>query len=204
MQEIHIGNSLLKKKTWRVHGDIIFRENENYYKISNYDQMPPFLMNIVSSSDLWMFISSNGALTAGRKNPDHALFPYYTDDRIHDSYDITGNKTIVFVNTGEKKFLWEPFSQAYSGFYNIQRNIYKNITGNKLIFEEVNLDLSVTYQYSWMNCDRFGFIKKSKILNNGKENITLNILDGIQNILPSGTDRKFQLEYSTLLDGYKK
>ncbi len=203
-QEIHIGNNLLKENTGQVHGDILFIENENYYKITCYDKMPPFLMNIVSSTDLWMFISSNGALTAGRKNPDHALFPYYTDDRIHDSYDITGNKTVVLVNKDGKLFLWEPFSNTYSGLYNIQRNIYKNISGNKLIFEEINHDLSVTYKYSWLNCDRFGFVKKSKILNNNNEKIQVNILDGIQNILPSSTDRKFQLEYSTLLDGYKK
>jgi hypothetical protein len=67
-------------------------------------------MNIVSDSDLWMFISSNGALTAGRKNPDRALFPYYTDDRIHDSNGITGSKTILLVTINEKTFLWEPFS----------------------------------------------------------------------------------------------
>lgn len=72
--------------------------------------MSPFLMNIVSDSDLWMFISSNGALTAGRRNPDQALFPYYTDDRIHDSRDITGSKTVVFVTKEDNLFLWEPFS----------------------------------------------------------------------------------------------
>ena len=62
---------------------------------SNYDAMPPFLMSLVSDSDHWLFISSNGALTAGRRDPDHALFPYYTDDRIHDSQDQTGGKTIA-------------------------------------------------------------------------------------------------------------
>ncbi len=204
VKNIYIGKSILQESTQQVQGEITLKENENFYKISNFDRMPPFLMNIVSSSDLWMFISSNGALTAGRKNPDHALFPYYTDDRIHDSHDITGSKTIVFIEKEDKFILWEPFSQDYRGVYNIQRNIYKNITGNKLIFEEINFDLSISYQYSWLNCDKFGFIKKSKILNNNSDPILINILDGIQNILPYGADRKFQLEYSTLLDGYKK
>lgn len=201
---IHIGDFILDTEKKAVKGEIVTIENELYYKISNYDKMPPFLMNIVSNSDLWMFISSNGSLTAGRRNPDHALFPYYTDDKIHDSQDITGNKTIIFVKIGSDVYLWEPFSLRYKGVYKTENNIYKNIVGNKLIFEEVNLDLSVSFQYSWQNCDRFGFIKKSKIVNNSSDSIFINILDGIQNILPSGTDRKFQLEYSTLLDGYKK
>ena len=203
-KNIYVGNSILQESIQEIHGEIILQEDENYYRISNYDRMPPFLMNVVSSSDLWMFISSNGALTAGRKNPDSALFPYYTDDRIHDSFDITGSKTIVLIKKDDKFFLWEPFSQAYRGLYNIRRNIYKNISGNKLIFEEINFDLSISYQYSWLNCDRFGFIKKSKILNNNNDSVLINILDGIRNILPYGADRKFQLEYSTLLDGYKK
>mgnify|MGYP000358422793 CR=1 FL=1 len=32
------------------------------------------------------------ALTAGRRHPDCALFPYYTDDRLHDGWDTTGGK----------------------------------------------------------------------------------------------------------------
>ena len=53
---------------------------ETYYKIQSVDRMRPFFMSIVSHSDHWMFIASNGGLSAGRKNSDFALFPYYTDD----------------------------------------------------------------------------------------------------------------------------
>ena len=56
--------------------------NETYYKISNVDRMRPFFMSIVSNSKHWMFISSNGGLSAGRTNSNNALFPYYTDDKI--------------------------------------------------------------------------------------------------------------------------
>ena len=40
--------------------DIITIEDEQFYKISNCDKMRPFFMSIVSDSDHWMFISSNG------------------------------------------------------------------------------------------------------------------------------------------------
>jgi hypothetical protein len=40
-----------------------------------------------------MFISSNGGLAAG-KDSDNALFPYYSDDKITEGFDITGSKTI--------------------------------------------------------------------------------------------------------------
>jgi hypothetical protein len=69
-------------------------EGENFFCISNYDEMRPFFMSVVSDSHHWMFISSNGGLSAGRKNAEHALFPYYTADKITESYDTTGSKSI--------------------------------------------------------------------------------------------------------------
>ena len=80
-----------------VEMNIISIEGEVFYHISNNDAMRPFFMSIVSDSNHWMFISSNGGLTAGRKNAEFALFPYYTDDKITEFADITGSKTIFQV-----------------------------------------------------------------------------------------------------------
>ncbi|NQT24111.1 hypothetical protein HQ585_02025 [candidate division KSB1 bacterium] len=187
-----------------VTGNYVEIHGEQFYQISNYDVMQPFFMSLVSDSDHWMFISSNGGLTAGRKNPDNALFPYYTDDRIHDAQDQTGSKTIVLLSNQDQTCLWEPFSNRYQGVYSLQRNLFKNIPGNKLIFEEVNTDLGLTFRTAWMNSERFGFVKRSTLLNHNDQTVQINIVDGIQNILPFGINRRFQLEYSTLADGYKK
>lgn len=56
--------------------------------------MRPFFMSVVSDSHHWMFISSNGALTAGRKDAEYALFPYYTADKVTESFDSTGAKLV--------------------------------------------------------------------------------------------------------------
>ncbi|MFC1569156.1 hypothetical protein ACFL4L_02870 [bacterium] len=201
---MYLGKQELHQDQKTVKSEIVTVGKETFTKISNVNMMPPFFMSIVSDSDCWMFISSSGALTAGRRNPDQALFPYYTDDRIHDMHDISGSKTIILVKIKETTYLWEPFSQRYEGAYEIERNLYKNIIGNQLIFEERNIDLSVSFQYAWLNSDVFGWIKRSRVINHSSELIDIQILDGIQNILPYGVDQKFQLEYSTLLDGYKK
>jgi len=203
-KKIHIGSLALDKTQKFTKGNIVTLNSDKYYKIFNYDLMPPFFMNIVSNSDLWMFISSNGALTAGRRNPDNSIFPYYTDDQIHDSNENTGSKTIVLVEKEDKTFIWEPFSSQYDGIYEINRNIYKNLISNHVVFEEINSDLNISFQYTWFNCDKYGFVKKSQILNNNPGSVKINILDGIQNILPSDVNQRLQLEYSTLIDGYKK
>ncbi len=120
-----------------------------YYKIENFDTLEPFFISIVSSSDHWLFIASTGGISAGRASPEHALFPYYTVDKITENNENTGNKAILFVRRGDQTSLWEPLSDRQKGLYKIQRNIYKNIAGTAIIFEEINLDLKLTYRYAW-------------------------------------------------------
>ncbi|PXX98059.1 hypothetical protein DF185_17165 [Marinifilum breve] len=201
---IYLGNTNLNCSGAEIKGEFVELNNEKFYKISNSDQMADFFMSIVSDSDHWMFISSNGSLSAGRKNRDNALFPYYTVDKIHDFKGITGSKTLFLVEKEEKTFLWEPFAKNLNEVYKIQRNLYKSIYGNKIIFEEVNLDLGIEFQYAWYNSEKFGFVRKSKVKNISGNKLNAEVLDGIQNIIPYGFDYAFQSEYSNLLDAYKK
>jgi hypothetical protein len=204
MRHTFVAEAPLQHDAAVVLGSLVEWGGERYYRITQFDAMPPFFMSLVSDSDHWLFISSNGALTAGRKDPDHALFPYYTDDRIHDSHDQTGSKTILRVHGAEKTWLWEPFSQRYEGLYRITRNLYKSAYGNKILFEEVNHDLGLAFHYEWMNGERFGFIRRATLRNQGGATVMVELLDGIQNVLPCGLGRRFQMEYSTLGDGYKR
>jgi hypothetical protein len=185
-------------------GSIVFVEGEDFYQIADYDRLRPFFMTVVSSGDHWMFISSNGGLTAGRRNPDLALFPYYTDDKIRDMADVTGSKTVLRVRRNGRSDVWEPLYEKAAGAWRVRRNLYKNFSGNKLIFEEINETLALTFRYGWFNSDRFGFIRRAWLINSGKASTQIEVLDGLQNIMPCGTTSQFNLEYSTLLDAYKR
>jgi len=184
--------------------DFLKINGEGYYKISNSDSMRPFFMSIVSDSNHWMFISSNGALTAGRKNAEFALFPYYTDDKITESSEITGSKSIFLVKQYNETRIWEPFSSRYEGLYKVTRNLYKNQYGNKVMFEEVNHDLQLTFRYQWSSSNRFGFIKKSTVINHNESSISISFFDGIQNIMPYGVSSDLQNQSSNLVDAYKR
>lgn len=177
---------------------------DNYFKISDSDTLRPFFMSIVSDSDHWMFISSNGGLSAGRKNADYALFPYYTDDKITESVDITGSKSIFLVHQGDTPQIWEPFSSRYEGLHRTSRNLYKHIFGNKIIFEEINHDLQLSFQVEWNSSDRFGFVRKSRLINHAAAEVTVALVDGIQNILPCGVPSSLQNSASNLVDAYKR
>jgi len=179
-------------------------DDEMYYKISNSEGMRPFFMSIVSDSNHWMFISSNGGLTAGRKNAEYALFPYYTDDKITESADITGNKSIFRVYKNGQEYMWEPLAIRSLGRYNTSQNLYKNKYGNKIIFEEINHDLQLTFRYQWSSSNFFGFVKKSKLINTSKESVNVSFLDGIQNVMPASIGSDIQNQSSNLVDAYKR
>src|ERR1051326_6201835 len=94
-----------------VTGQLVTVEDELFYRIANYDQLRPFFMTLVSASDQWMLLSSTGGLTAGRRNPDLALFPYDTDDKLEDAAEITGSKTLLIVQDEIEQRLWEPLDR---------------------------------------------------------------------------------------------
>ncbi len=179
-------------------------DEEIFYKISDVDEMRPFFMSIVSDSDHWMFIASNGGVSAGRKDAQHALFPYYTDDKITDSAETTGSKSIFLVNKNSKGYLWEPFSERGEGKFNITRNLYKSKFGNKIVFEEINADLGLCFQYQWSSSNQYGFVRKSNFINLSNIEVTVRLLDGLQNILPFGVGSDLQNSASNLADAYKR
>jgi len=179
-------------------------EGELFYKIHHSDSLRPFFISIVSDTNHWMFISSNGGLTAGRKNSEYALFPYYTDDKITESAEITGSKTIIALNREGERKLWEPFSDTYRGVYRYTRNLYKSEAGNSILFEEINHDLELCFRYRWSSSALHGFVRRSELINQGSWVAEIELIDGIQNILPYGVPSGLQNTSSNLVDAYKK
>jgi len=203
-KKVYLGKQELNFKKNEVKGFYTELDGEDYFKIENFDQMRPFFMTIVSSTDHWLFISSYGALSAGRGNSDRSIFPYYTDDKIIDSQGITGSKSILRIHLDDKIYLWEPFAWKGIEAYDVSRSIYKNREGSRIIFEEINHDLGLCFRYGWMFTEEYGIVKRSEIFNQSEDSVMIEILDGATNILPYGVDSKLQNERSTLVDAYKR
>jgi len=203
---VFIGDTPIHRPALQVTGEFVSLLGELYYKISHSDAMPPFFMSIVSGADHWLFISSSGGLTAGRVHTDRALFPYYTEDKLTDNSENTGAKTILRVTRGAQTWLWEPFSIRQQGLYLTERNLYKNIPGTALIFEEINHALELVFRYAWRTSERFGFIKTAWLRETSrlKTPCEVELLDGLQNILPANVAAATQNAYSCLLDAYKR
>ena len=171
-----------------ISGEFIDIQVERFYLIRNVDKMAPFFISLVSASDHWLYISSNGGLTAGRVSPETALFPYVTVDKIHESSAHSGSKTLVRASIDDIEHEWEPFNMEHDGRYHINRHLYKNELGNKLYFEEINHDLRLVFRYNWMTSDQYGFDRKCELENFSEKPVKIDMVDGLQNILASCSD----------------
>jgi len=187
----------------QVRGEFVDLAGERYYAIRNVDQIPPFFISVVSNDDHWLFASSTGGLTAGRVSPRSALFPYITVDKIHESTTHTGSRTLLRVDRGLGPELWEPFNREQVGRFDVTRNVYKNTLGNKLCFEEINHDLDLAFRYTWMTSRQYGFVRQCELENLGDRDVRVDLLDGLQNILPADTPLFTQTNVSNLVDAYK-
>lgn len=198
------GGGTLRLMEPKVSGEYVDLLGESYYCIRHYDTMPPFFMSIISSANHWLFISSTGGLTAGRIDAESGLFPYYTDDKVTENISNTGPVACLFVKRGGQMTRWEPFVAPASDARACTRNLYKNVAGDRLIFEEINHMLGLTYRYAWRTSDRSGFVRTVWLQNNLATPCCVRLLDGVRNILPYGATTALQTTMSNLLNAYKR
>lgn len=174
-------------------------EGERFICINALETIPTFFVSMISAQDHWFFTATNGALSAGRGSPGNSLFPYYTVDKIINNSNCTGPQTLIKV--ADK--VWEPFKSSSERIFSIGRKIYKSINGDTLIFEEVNHDLNLTFSYTWSTSEKYGFIRRSKLVNSSESAVEITIIDGLSDFLASGVDDRTHLAYSCLTDAYK-
>ena len=187
-----------------VFGSFVSIGGQDFYQILNYDQMPPFLMSIVSSSDHWMYVSSTGGLTAGRIRAENCLFPYDTEDKMHDCHRHTGPVTLIrYREEASDWVVWQPFNDNISDTSSRTRRLLKHVAGDEVIFEEKHEPLGLIFRYSWRNSSEYGFIRTATLENCSQDEIEVEILDGLQNIWPGGVSLATYQNSSCLVDAYK-
>ncbi|HAE22607.1 MAG TPA: hypothetical protein DCG47_09845, partial [Spirochaetaceae bacterium] len=178
-------------------------DTQGFYTVNGTQTMNEFFMSLVSAGNHWMFISSRGALTAGRIAADHALFPYETVDKIMAGRGQNGTRSLIRLNGRGKSVVWEPYADWPQAFWRIWRSVSKNFTGSTVRFVEDNLDLSLRFSWSWSFSHKRGFIRTACVQNLGKEPASIDLADGLLNLMNGGVSRRVQSELSCLSDAYK-
>jgi hypothetical protein len=165
--------------------DFVTRDGQRYLRLAPVDGLPPFFMNIVSDGDGWLFAGSHGALTAGRVDPDRALFPYQTVDKILARPDSGGPLSVFLVRQRGRWRLWEPW-QASGAAYRLQRVLLKHVVGTELVYEETNLDLGLRFSWSISSCAEFGLVRRCRLEALGSTPVRVRYLDGWHQLIAPG------------------
>jgi hypothetical protein len=172
------------------------------YRISPLDDLDPFLMTVVSNSDLWMFLSSTGGLTAGRVEAERCIFPYETDDRLHLLSGRVGPITVLRVTQPSGTTVWEPFTTRAP---HTRRSLLKSVLGNAVIFEEQHLELGLTLRYRWAPSDRFGWVRTATLTADADcDPCSIEVVDGLLDVMPWGIGVAFQQSLSNLANAYRR
>ncbi|WP_456819936.1 hypothetical protein [Cellulomonas sp. URHB0016] len=180
-------------------------DGRRFYRITAYDELPPFFMTLIGASDLWLFISSTGGVTAGREESDRALFPYTTEDKVAHGAGRTGGLTLLRVSTpAGQTLLWQPFAERRPGDPDVERHLYKDFLGSTLVFEEQRADLGLRARVSWQTSARYGVVRGVELTSLTDGPVDVDVLDGFVDLLPSGVTAQTQNEFSVLIDAYKR
>jgi hypothetical protein len=172
---------------------------QDYLCIPDIDRMPPFLMSVVSDSDFWLFVGSNGGFTAGRIDPDHAIFPYQTADKILDQPNASGVLSQLRVNGVS----WDPWNGLCPAA-GITRNLYKHAAGTSVLFEEIHHTLGLSFRWELSPSERFGLVRTCRLENLTHEKIVVSLLDGWHHLLPTGVSQETYSRYSYLAAAYMR
>jgi hypothetical protein len=175
------------------------------YRIDGVEGMAPFLMSVVSASDHWLFLSSQGGLTAGRAVAERSLLAYETDDRLHAGHGVRGPLTLVRARTDRgESVLWEPFDdRAVSP--GRHRSITKSVLGTRVALEESDVALGLTLRVEWATSERFGFVRTVELRRApGSRVVAADVLDGLLDVMPAGVPLAAQQTLSNLVDAYKR
>jgi hypothetical protein len=183
-------------------GGLLTRGEAACYRVDSTHALDPFFVPLVSAGDGWGFVSSTGALTAGRRTAEQALFPYRTDDQLLDSVGTSGSRTVVEVlDDPDGPRRWRPFVDEPDAV--APRALEKSLLSDEVTLEERHLGLGLLVRVSWRFSRRFGLVRTTTLASERDTEVELDVDDGVVDLLPPGAGTRVQRELSTLLDAYK-
>ena len=168
---------------------------EPHVSIRDVDHLSPFLMNVVGNGDLWMFLGSNGGMTAGRRDPDLAIFPYQTVDKLLAVPQASGPVCLIEA----EGTLWEPGRGAAAAG---GRHLHKHVCGTSVVFEELHEPLGLRFRWQVAASDEFGVVRRCTLENLGRRPVSVRLLDGWHQMLAPGVAQHTYERYSYLAAAY--
>lgn len=155
---------------------------------------------------MWAFYVNRGQAISsfGIKDKDHALLEFFPANKAWQFSSLLGFRTFIKINQGKKILLYEPFHNGPANSVFELSNRMK-ITSYALEIEEENLTLGLKIKVRYFTIPDDSYAGLARVVtfqNISKSARTFEILDGLPQIIPYGTNNFFLKNMSRTIEAW--
>jgi len=177
-----------------------YLNKENQFVIENYNYAKPFANFFPGIAGkygipMWIFYVNRGQCISsfGIKDKDQAILEFFPANKSWQLVSTQGFRTFIKIKTPKGPLYYEPF---HNGYINLRYQITNSmrIDSSRLIIEEDNLTLGVRSRVEYFDIPNDAYAGLSRtvtIENTGKKNKSMQLIDGLPQVVPFGTHNFF-------------
>ncbi|MFA6129804.1 MAG: cellobiose phosphorylase [Candidatus Omnitrophota bacterium] len=170
------------------------------FVIENYNYAKPFANFFPGIAGkygipMWIFYVNRGQCISsfGIKDKDQAILEFFPANKSWQFVSTQGFRTFIKIKTPKGPLYYEPF---HNGYINLRYQITNSmrIDSSRLIIEEDNLTLGVRSRVEYFDIPNDAYAGLSRtvtIENTGKKNKSIQLIDGLPQVVPFGTHNFF-------------
>jgi len=183
------------------------------FVIENYNFSKPFANFFPGIAGkfgipMWVFYVNRGQAISsfGTKDKDHSILEFFPANKAWHLVSSLGFRTFIKIISGKKIILYEPF---HNGFTNLQFKLNNRmyISSHGLALEEENLTLGLAIKVDYFNIpnDTYaGLARVVTIKNLSRTAKSIQLLDGLPQIVPYGTSNLFLKKLGRTIEAWMK
>ena len=177
-----------------------YLNKQGEFVIENYNYAKPFANFFPGIAGkygipMWVFYVNRGQCISsfGTKDKDHAILEFFPANKAWQFVSSQGFRTFIKIKSKETSIYYEPF---HNGYANLEYHTVNSmrISSGALILEEENYTLGIKTRVEYFNIpnDTYaGLSRTVTIENTGKKLKTIQLIDGLPQIVPFGTHNFF-------------
>ncbi len=189
-----------------------YLNQDGSFVIENYNLAPTFSsffpgISGVKGIPMWAYYVNRGQgiCTFGIKNKNYAIMEFYPANVSYNLVNTFGFRTFLKIKKGKDVICYEPFKNNSADIKEVKQNMY--VSSYDLTIEEINTKIGiktiVTY-FTLPNQPLAGLLRKVSVENISKQNMQVEIVDGMPKILPYYVNSWSQKYMSTTIQAWTK
>jgi len=189
----------MKKKSSKLKSKYYLNGQEEFV-IENYNYSKPFANFFPGIAGkygipMWVFYVNRGQCISsfGIRDKDQSILEFFPANKSWQFVSSHGFRTFIKIKTAKEALYYEPF---HNGYVNLKYQITNSmrICSSQLIIEEENKTLGIKTRIEYFNIPNDAYAGLSRIVsieNTGTRHKSIQIIDGLPQIVPFGTHNFF-------------